>query len=1034
MKFTKVEGSPSFPALESQVLERWRSERTYEISIERTKGKREFVVYDGPPFPTGTPHHGTIFVTILKDLIPRYKTMRGYYVPRAWGWDVHGLPIETQAEKDLGITEKGQIEKGIGVAAFNDECRRIVSHYNEAWRTYIDRIGRWVDFDTPYSTGSRDFMESVIWAFAESYKKGLIYKDYRVTPYCYRCETPLSISDTRLDDATRLKQDRSVTVKFKANGEDNLYLLAWTTTPWTLPSNRALAVGAEIEYSIIAVRDELLVLASERIAAYAVELGEDYEVRERVTGSELARRGITYQPLFPYASPSGSQLITAPFVSTEDGTGIVHLAPAFGEDDYWACRASGIYLFDPVDEKGHFTSEVEDFAGRNVHEVVPDIIRHLKKQGAVLRDETLEHNYPHCWRCRSPLIYKAVDAWYYNVGKLKENLLENNKKIAWYPDVVREGRFGKWLENARDWNISRNRFWATPIPVWDCHECGAREVLGSVKEIEERAKQEIPDLHKEYLDAVEYPCSCGSTMRHTREVIDGWFESGSMPYGQYHYPFEHEREFHSHFPADLVIEYVGQIRGWFYVMHVLTTGLFDSPSFKNALVHGTLLASDGKKMSKSLKNYTDPMLLLDTHGADALRAYLLSSSAVQLSDLSFRDGGIEGMVKSLLLPYWNALSFFTTYAEIDGIESDSLDLTTAIEHGAQLDLFILSEMERLVAFVTERLEVYDIESATKAFPEFLDTLNNWYIRRSRERAWSDDPELPSKRAFYAVLHRVLTRFTQLLAPFCPFITEVVWERLGHVESVHLSQWPDIDSPLIHERLSDEVATVRELISAGLALRAKHQLRVRQPLSTVRLALTKELDLERYRDVIAEELNVKEVVVVKEASEIASQVGKAQARLLGPKYGRAVQEIIAALKRGDFTVGADGSVSVAGVVLEPHEVEVQLVGREGLAVEAVSSGVVALDLEISPELEIEGHARDLVRHIQELRKEASLEITDRIELGVSSLDDVLERHSSYVMRETLTLRVVKKLQGAAISKEVEIGRRMVNIELRRYQAT
>jgi isoleucyl-tRNA synthetase len=1027
--FTKVESKPVFPELEKIVLNRWQTENTFEKSLERSRQQPEWVFYDGPPFPTGSPHYGTIFVSILKDVLPRYKTMNGFYVPRAWGWDCHGLPVETQAEKNLGIKDKREIEQTIGVAAFNDECRKIVSTFNTAWKVYIDRIGRWVDFDHPYQTLDASFMESVIWAFSEIYKKDLIYKDFRVSPYCYRCQTALSVSDTRMDDATRMKQDRTITVKFRVREKANTFFLAWTTTPWTLPSNLALAVGPEISYVYGRKGDETYILAKSALARYKKEL-EGIEVVRELTGSELVAEKLRYEPLFPYfkdRAPQLFQVLAADFVGTDDGTGIVHIAPAFGEDDYWVGRKADITPICPVDEQGNFTSEVADFAGRNVHEANADVIRHLKTEGLVIKDETIEHNYPHCWRCRTALIYKALDAWYLNVEKLKDRLIECNKDIEWYPETIKEGRFGKWLENARDWNISRNRYWATPIPVWECSACKKREVLGSIPELEARAKHPIVDLHKEFLDAVVWPCACGGSMKRTPEVLDGWFESGSMPYGQYHYPFERAEHFRSHFPADFIVEYTGQIRGWFYVLHVLSTALFEKPAFRNCLVHGTLLASDGKKMSKSLKNYTDPLQLMDRFGADSLRMYLLSSSAVQTDDLSFKDEGVEAVIKNILLPLWNALSFFTSYAATDGVSPSDLEWSDLFQLD-EIDRFILSEMELVVGRVTERMDRYAVHEAAQLFPPFLDTLNNWYIRRSRARAYPEDPRESGKMAFYATLYRVLSRMTTMLAPFCPFVAESVWERLGHRDSVHFEKWPEAASQYINEELSQQVGVARTIITAGLAIRAREKIRVRQPLPSARVALSVKVDLQRQLAAIAQELNVKSIEIVENASDIADRVAKAQAKKLGPKYGGAVQGIIKDLKEGRFTQNADGTVTVGQYTLLADEVEISFIGKQGLSVESIDGVVVALSTEITPELELEGDARDLVRAIQDLRKDADLEYSDRISLGIRGADDVIAAHRAYVMNETLATSIVGEIQNALVSKAVEIGKRSVTISL------
>jgi len=1033
--FTKVESKPVFPQLEKAVLERWQAEGTFERSLERTREQPEFIFYDGPPFPTGSPHYGTIFVSILKDVIPRYKTMRGFYVPRAWGWDCHGLPVETQAEKNLGIKDKREIEQKIGVKAFNDECRKIVSTFNSAWKVYIDRIGRWVDFDHPYQTLDASFMESVLWAFAEIFKKDLIYKDFRVSPYCYRCQTALSVSDTRMDDSTRMKQDRAITVKFRVPGRESTFLLAWTTTPWTLPSNLALAVGAEISYVYGRKADETYIFARSALSRYKKEL-EGIEIVRELKGSELVAENLRYEPLFPYfsgQSPNLFQVLSADFVGTEDGTGIVHLAPAFGEDDYWAGRRADITPICPVDERGCFTAEVTDFAGRNVHEANADVIRHLKNLGLVVKDETIEHNYPHCWRCRTALIYKALDAWYLSVEKLKDRLLECNQEIQWYPDVIKDGRFGKWLENARDWNISRNRYWATPIPVWECGSCRKREVLGSIKEIEERAKHPVNDLHKEYLDAITYACSCGGVMKRTPEVLDGWFESGSMPYGQFHYPFERAEHFRSHFPADFIVEYTGQIRGWFYVLHVLSTALFGRPAFRNCLVHGTLLAADGKKMSKSLKNYTDPLLLMDRYGADSLRMYLLSSAAVQTDDLSFRDEGVEAITRAILLPMWNALSFFASYAAIDKVSLDDLQWHDSFAFD-ELDRFILSETEFVVQRATERMDRYAIHEAAQLFSPFLDTLNNWYIRRSRARVWTADPREPSKMAFYATLYRVLSRIATLLAPFCPFVAESVWERLGHKQSVHMEDWPKTEPRYIDEQQSQEVAVARTVITAGLAIRAREKIRVRQPLPRARVALSTSIDITKQIGPIAQELNVKAIEIVANASEIADRVARAQAKKLGPKYGGAVQGIIKDLKEGRFSQNADGTVSVGQYLLLDDEVEISFVGKQGLSVESENGIVVALSTEITPELELEGDARDLVRAIQDLRKEADFEFSDRIILGIRGADDIVAVHREYVSAETLTTSVVPEIKDARASKTVEIGKRSVQISVAKDGST
>lgn len=1025
--FRKVEARPHFPSLEKGVVEQWKRDATFKRSLEKTRNKPEFIFYDGPPFATGSPHHGTIFVSALKDVVGRYKTMRGYYVPRTWGWDCHGLPIETIAEKQLGLKDKSEIERSVGVAAFNSECRRIVSEYDGNWRNYIDRIGRWVDMETPYRTLDRSFMESVIWAFGEAYNKGFIYKDYRVAPYCYRCETSLSLSETRVDDSTRPKQDRTITVKFALKGLDGVSALAWTTTPWTLPSNLALAVGRDVEYVVVESQLGKVLLAKAALKRYERELGKGPQVLETFTGEQLVEKKLTYAPLFPYfAAADAFRVISADFVSTEDGTGIVHMAPAFGEDDYWACRKHGIEVQNPVDASGCFSSEVADFAGQNVHEANPAIIKLLKERGVVVRDETIEHNYPHCWRCRTPLIYRALDAWYLSVEPIRARMVQTNEEIDWHPETVKYGRFANWLENARDWNISRNRYWATPIPVWECSSCGERKVFSSVEEIEREGKTPLPDIHKEFLDAVQVPCKCGEKMQRVSEVLDCWFESGSMPYGQFHYPFENAEHFRSHFPADFIVEYTGQIRTWFYYLHVLSTVLFDRPAFKHCMVHGTLLSADGRKMSKSLKNYTDPLQLMDTYGADALRAYLFSSAAVGIEDLAFRDDGVEGQIKSILLPFWNALSFFTSYTEVDKLSAADIPLSG--QELVELDHFILSELEILKASVTEGLDTYRINDAMRLFAPFFDTLNNWYIRRGRTRVWSDDPRSKEKLAFYATLYDVLSTCAQLIAPLCPFIAELVWERLGRGESVHLSEWPEGRPSLVNETLSRQVNLVREMVSAGLSVRSREKLRVRLPLATAKIAVKNPESLEAYVPVLCGELNVKRIEFLADASSIATLSAKVNARVLGPRLGGRVQEVIQKVRDGSFEVTGESSIRVGEIDLGPGEVEVGFSGKPGLAVESGKGFVVALDTAVTPELALEGQARDLVREIQDMRKEADLHITDRIRLCVVGAATLLAAHEEYIKAETLCTELLPSLSHPIVQREVSLEGGPISVTL------
>ena len=698
MKYEELSGKPALNLIQEEILDFWKKEKVFEKSVEERTGE-EVVFYDGPPFPTGKPHHGTVLVSFIKDMIARYWTMRGYRVPRVWGWDCHGLPIENQAETLLGINDKNEIEKSLGIDKFNDKCFEIVSNNNESWKEYVEQMARWVDYDGAYKTMNTDFMESVMWAFKQCYDKGYIYRDYRVTPYCMHCETSLSISDTRESDSTRLRQDRWIIVRFQTEeviDGKQVYFLAWTTTPWTLPSNVCLAVGEQLDYAYVEVEDSIYVACKNTLANYEKIFGKEPVIVKECKGYDLL--GKTYEPLFDYFADKKTEgafrVVSAEYVGSEEGVGIVHTAPAFGEDDYWTCKNNKIPFVNPVNDKGHFTEEVKDFYDsaqeKNVIEMNSIIIRFLHEKGKAVADGTIEHNYPHCWRCKRPLIYKAMEAWYFDIGKIKNRLIELNEDINWVPETVKHGRFGNWLAGARDWNISRNRYWSTPIPIWECEACGERVVLGSIKEIYEASGIRLSNLHRQYMDKVTFECKCcGKTMRRVPEVLDCWFESGSVPFAQKHYPFENKEWFESHFPSDFIVEYTGQIRCWFYYLHVLSAALFDKPAFQNCIVHGTILAKDGKKLSKSSKNYTDPMQLMKQYGTDAFRLYLYQTGAMLIGDLLFDESGIQEAYQQIILPYWNACNFYISYANIDGFKPEELE-EPVLEN--QLDKWILAKL------------------------------------------------------------------------------------------------------------------------------------------------------------------------------------------------------------------------------------------------------------------------------------------------------------------------------------------------------
>ena len=999
-KYSELDAKLDIVEIQDRVLNFWEQNNIFEKSVEGKKGG-EVVFYDGPPFPTGKPHHGTVLVSFIKDMIARYWTMRGYSVPRVWGWDCHGLPIEHQAETLMGIEDKNEIERSIGIDKFNDKCYEIVSSNNDAWIDYVKQMARWVDYDGAYKTMNKPFMESVMWAFKQCYEKGYIYRDYRVTPYCMHCETSLSISDTRESDSTRLRQDRWIIAKFKVdkiskmNGK-SVYMLAWTTTPWTLPSNLCLAVGKDLDYSFVDVGEEVFVACTNILSKFEKIFGKDPVVLKECKGEDLV--GLTYEPLFPYfenmKEKGAFRVVTADYVGSDEGVGIVHTAPAFGEDDYWTCKANNIPLVNPVDDKGHFTEEVTDFydpdSDKNVIEMNPIVIRFLYDAGKAVADGSIEHNYPHCWRCKRPLIYKAMDAWYFDIGKVKERLIQTNESINWVPETIKHGRFGNWLDNARDWNISRNRYWSTPIPIWQCEECGERVVLGSIEEIREVSGIQLDNLHRQYMDKVTFPCKCGKgTMRRVPEVLDCWFESGSVPFAQKHYPFENKEWFESHFPCDFIVEYTGQIRCWFYYLHVLAVALFDRPAFQNCIVHGTILAKDGKKLSKSSKNYTDPMELMRQYGTDSFRLYLYQTNAMLIGDLLFDESGIQDAYQQILLPYWNACKFFVSYADIDGYFTEEPKVPNS---NNQLDNWILAKLYETEESIRHNMDEYQVNRYVGFLSELIDGLTNWYIRRSRRRFWGKEMTEDKKNA-YETLHYVLVNTTKLLAPVAPIVSEEVYQlligrsRLEEKYSVHLTEWPQMPMSLKNSELLQKVELVQETIYLGRSIRNKNKVKNRQPLSSLVVALPdNSLDdiIIEFSDIIAEELNVKRVEVLDVVDEIAKVNYAPNFNEIRNLYPERIPEIIASIKKGDFTLKSDKVIVCINGIEESLDSRVVLVtyqAREGHNVESKDGIVVSLDLTLNDELIQEGIARDVIRNVQDARKQLECDITERIDLSI-----------------------------------------------------
>jgi len=1002
-RYPPVESQPSFPAIEAVVLERWKTDQTFEESVNQrsagSDGSNEFVFYDGPPFANGLPHYGHLLTGFVKDAIPRYRTMKGQRVDRRFGWDCHGLPAEVEAEKQLGISGHPEVTE-FGIEKFNDYCRTSVLRYTNEWERYVNRQARWVDFENDYKTLDLPYMESVMWAFKTLHDKGLIYEGFRVLAYCWRCETPLSNTETRMDDVYRDRQDPALTVKFSlATGER---ILAWTTTPWTLPSNLALAVNPEIDYAVVELNGEKLILAEARLASYERELGEAVRVGT-LKGSELVGR--TYTPLFNYfaETPSAFQVLGAEFVTTEDGTGVVHMAPGFGEDDQIVCLAAGIETICPMDSHGCYTADVSDWAGTHVFEANPLVIKHLKQDGVVLRHDSYDHSYPHCWRCAEPLVYRAISSWFVEVTAVKDRMLELNQQITWVPEHLKEGSFGKWLANARDWSISRNRFWGSPIPVWksDDPTYPRLDVYGSLAEIERDFGVVVTDLHRPAVDDLVRPNPDDPTgksmMRRVPEVLDCWFESGSMPFAQVHYPFENTTWFEQHYPGDFIVEYIGQTRGWFYTLHVLATALFDRPAFSTCVSHGIVLGDDGQKMSKSLRNYPDPMVVFDTYGADAMRWYLLSSAILRGSDFSVTEAGIRETVRQVLLPMWNSWYFLSLYANAEGVSGTFRTDSTNI-----LDRYILAKSAQMVERVTDDLDAYDLFSACSGVRDFLDVLTNWYIRRSRDRFWEGDQDAID------TLHTVLEILCRVSAPMLPLLSDTIYSGLTGDRSVHLTDWPttaDLPNDVELVRAMDRV---REVCSVALSIRKAHSRRVRLPLSELVVSHPDSSELASFIDIIADEVNVKKVTLATEISGAASAVLQVLPGALGPRLGGRTQDVIKAVKAGNWR--QDGEQVFAGdIELFAGEYNLKMVAAEGTASSALGDGLgmVALDIEITPELAAEGTARDLIRLVQQARREADLEVSDRIELTLGVSESVRRQVQPFIdelARETLSQSV------------------------------
>lgn len=1029
----------SFPELELEILDFWEKNGIFKQSVEQRKGRKKYVFFDGPPFANGLPHYGHILAGSLKDAVTRYWTMKGYYVPRENGWDCHGLPVEYEIEKELKLTGRKQIVE-LGVERFNLACRESVFRYTHEWEKLMKRLARWVDFDNSYATLDTSYMESIWWVFKQIWDKKKVYKGHKSMHICPRCETPLS--NFEVTQGYKDVTDLSATVTFPIReGEyEGCEMLAWTTTPWTLPGNMFLAVNPEIEYVVVRNEDRRFILAKERLAATFRD--KPYEIEEDVEMEKLI--GSHYEPLFPYYKNRKDDLyrvVEANFVTIEDGVGVVHIASAYGEDDMNVGLREKVEFIHHVGMDGMFAPEVKDFAGKFAKGQDIAVKDKLEKDGRLFSSENIRHSYPHCWRCDTPLLNFVTGSWFIKVTDEKEHLTHNNKKISWQPEHIQEGRFGKWLDGARDWAISRNRFWGCPLPIWECI-CGETICIGSVEELGKLSHGKLPmrgkevDLHKPYIDEITWPCEkCGKEMKRVPDVLDCWFESGSMPYAQLHYPFENKKEFDANFPADFIAEGLDQTRGWFYTLHVISTILFNKPAFQNVIVNGILLAANGEKLSKRKKNYPDPSVLFETRGVDSMRLFLYTSPATIGEDVRFSDKHVDEMIKQFTLPIWNVYSFFMTYASLDKWKPTAKSLEPKPEH--VLDKWILSELQALTKVMTEGMDQYNFVNATRPLLSFADHLSNWYVRRSRRRFWKSDNDDDKEQA-YQTLYTVLHTLAHLIAPFMPFLGDYIYRGLTSGfsfarDSVHLSDWPDVSKKLHKPLLNEEMHVVRHIVNLGHSARSASGIKVRQPLSQVQIACPDRVSediLEKYEDILMDELNVKSMTFVKNVEGLVSVVYTPKSRVIGPKYGKDVQTIIQLVKNGSVVAEGKG-YRVGEFLLDNEDLEIGYQGKDEHAGVASEDGyTVILDTDVTPELVQEGLAREVVRMVQDLRKEAEYDVSDHIMLIVetkdNSLADAISAFADYIRRETLADELQ---QGGRFEADIDKVIDMDGVEVR-----
>ena len=1040
--FESLEGK-SLVELEEKVLQDWKDQEIFSKSLKMHKKQPLFSFFDGPPFATGLPHYGHILASTIKDVVARYKTMQGYYVPRRFGWDCHGLPVENEIEKLHDLKGAHDIEQ-FGIGEFNEECRKIVKRYSGEWQEIISRLGRWVDFDNTYHTMDATYMESVWWVFSELYKQDLIYQGYKVMPYSAKLGTPLSNFEANLN--YKDVDDPSIVVEFPLKDDANTKLLVWTTTPWTLISNLAACVGKDIVY--VKVKDHksknTYILAKARLSSYFKDESE-YTLDGELKADDLV--GAQYNPPFDYFKDKDAfRVLVADFVSTESGTGIVHMAPGFGEDDFYTCKEAQIDPVCPIDGNCRFTDEISDYKGQFVKDADKDIIARLKASGSLFYRGTVRHRYPFCWRTDTPLIYRVTTSWFVSVEKIKDRIIAANKSIYWMPKHIKNGRFGKWLEGARDWAISRNRYWGTPIPIWEAED-GERIVVGSVEELKKYTGEKVDDLHRHFIDKLEFKDKKGKVFKRIDAVFDCWFESGSMPYAQNHYPFENKNLLDKIFPADFIAEGLDQTRGWFYTLTVLSAALFDYHPFKNVIVNGIILAEDGQKMSKRLKNYPDPMKVVNSYGADALRLYLLNTPVVKGEDMRFQQKGVEQTFRQTILPFWNAHNFFITYVRIYAWNPQK-DFKNPRK---LLDRWVISKLNQLVTSIEKAMDTYDLSAAIEPIIVFMDELTNWYIRRSRRRFWSSEASDDRDEAF-STLYTVLIETCKIVAPFMPFLSDVVYKNLVNEEkgldSIHLCDYSIYRTDWRNISIEKQMLALQSAVSMGHSLRKENRLKVRQPLAKIHIAVGSENEkefLESQAHLIRDELNVKEVIFYEDESELVILKLIPNFRVLGKKVGglmKAVQSKIQELDQKELQDLLENKAVVVTVgdqevELLKEDVQIQREVKGGMVAANVGDITVALDTQLTEELLVEGIARELVNKIQTMRRDAKLNKVDRIHLKIvttQKVENAFEQFKDYIQEEVLATQVEfvqEKIEGTewdvngeatviCLSKESEVS--------------